>query len=454
MAALQNIQSAYFLGIGGIGMSSIARYFASRGIKVAGYDKTPSPLTKQLEKEGMLIHYHDRPDWIPADIDIVIYTPAIPESLNEFVLLKRQGAPIYKRSQVLGMISENHFTVAVAGTHGKTSVSSLIAHILHWSGQHVTAFVGGIMKNYRSNCIISDSTEIVVVEADEFDRSFLHLHPDIIVITAIDPDHLDIYGNGDEMERNFKTFASQIRPGGQLIIESKLQSKFQDKPSFLTYGLAPSANFTSVNAFIDSGFQVFDLQHESLSINRVKFALPGEYNRKNVAAAFAVASHMGTEPDKIKQAIESYQGVERRFDIRIRNNNIVFIDDYAHHPEELKACIEAVRTLFPDKTITGVFQPHLFSRTRDFADGFAASLDKLDKCILIPIYPAREKPIEGVSSVMIYDRMRMKSKYHYQKNELVEKLMNFDLEVLLTLGAGDIDRLVIPIKNMLEEKYG
>lgn len=454
MKALQNVHSAYFLGIGGIGMSAIARYFLSRGIKVAGYDKTPSPLTRQLDKEGMQIHYDDRPDLISADIDIVVYTPAIPESLNEFISLKRKGLPIYKRAQILGMISGNHFTIAVAGTHGKTSVSSLVAHILHWSGQHVTAFVGGIMKNYRSNCIISDSTEIVVVEADEFDRSFLQLHPDIIVITAIDPDHLDIYGNGDEMERNFKTFARQIKQGGKLIIENKLQSKFQDESAFLTYGLTSSANFASVNAFIDSGFQVFDLQYTDNIINQVKFALPGEYNRKNVAAAFAVASYMEIGSKQIKQAIENYQGVERRFDIRIRNTNMVFIDDYAHHPEELKACIEAVRTLFPEKKITGVFQPHLYSRTRDFADGFAKSLDMLDECILIPIYPAREKPIEGISSKMIYDRMQMKSKYLCQKDELVQKLEDFELEVLLTLGAGDIDRLVVPIKNMLEENYG
>lgn len=453
MVDLTSIKKIYFLGIGGIGMSAIARYFVSHGKEVAGYDKTPSPLTRNLEAEGIPVHYEDDPALIPDEVELVVYTPAVPKTLKEYDFLNDNKIPIHKRAEVLGMLSSNHYTIAVAGTHGKTSVSSLIAHLLNECGKNVTAFIGGIMKNYHSNCIISSNTEVVVVEADEFDRSFLQLYPNIIVITAIDPDHLDIYGSGQELERNFKEFAGQLRKNGKLIIEHSLKPKFENQSQILTYGTDKKASYAASNGFIEKGYQVFDLTDEKEHLTEIRFALPGQYNQKNAAAAYAVARIMDTEKHKLKQAIESYAGVERRFDIRLRKESIVYIDDYAHHPSELEACIRAVRTLFPEKKITGIFQPHLYSRTKDFADGFAKSLDLLDEAILIPVYPARESPIEGVSSNMIYEKMQSEEKYLYKKEELVEKLKAFNLEVLLTLGAGDIDRLVKPITRMLEKNY-
>lgn len=453
MTDLQNIKRAYFLGIGGIGMSAIARYFVSKGIEVAGYDKTASALTNQLSSENMSIHYEDNPELIPQHVDLVVYTPAVPKSLAEYRYLENKNIPILKRSEVLGIISSSHFTIAVAGTHGKTSVSSLIAHILHQAGKNVSAFIGGIMKNYHSNCIISKSTEIVVVEADEFDRSFLQLHPDILVITAIDADHLDVYGTTAELEKSFKEFIGQLRVGGKLIIEKSLEKLFPENKNKLTYGIKQDAMYKSQKAHIANGFQVFDLLSGQGSIKEIHFSLPGDYNKKNAAAAFAVAELMDVRRGTIRNALENFKGVERRFDIQLRNQKVVYIDDYAHHPNELSACINAVRTLFPDKKITGVFQPHLYSRTRDFADGFARSLEKLDEVILIPVYPAREYPIEGVSSRMIFAKMHIHKKYLFHKEELKENLKKFDIEVLLTLGAGDIDREVQPIKKMLQEKY-
>lgn len=453
MIDIENIRSAYFLGIGGIGMSAVARYFHSRGIRVAGYDKTPSPLTKQLTAEGMAIHYEDNPSLIPEESDIGVYTPAVPKTLKEYQYLNERNIPIMKRSQVLGIITSSHYTIAVAGTHGKTSVTALIAHTLHQAGLKVTAFVGGILKNYHSNCLISDSTNVVVVEADEYDRSFLNLTPDMAVITAIDPDHLDIYGNRKELESSFRKFAGLLRGNGKLIIEKSLRKHFTDNGNLLTYGLETGADYLCNNAIITKGYQHFTLSASSVKLENIRFQLPGSYNQKNAAAAFAVATLLGAKLSLLKDAFESFEGVERRFDIQLRTSNVVYIDDYAHHPSELDACIGAIRTLFPGKKITGIFQPHLYSRTRDFADGFAESLDKLDDAILIPVYPAREEPIKGISSEMILERMHSESKHLFDKNDLPHRLNNFKIDVLVTLGAGDIDRLVVPIKNWLTKIY-
>ncbi|MCF8307679.1 MAG: UDP-N-acetylmuramate--L-alanine ligase [Bacteroidales bacterium] len=449
----EHIEAVYFLGIGGIGMSALARYFHSRGMQVAGYDKTSSRVTQQLASEGISIHHEDDPGLIPEKPDLVVYTPAVPKTLQEYQHLEARNIPIRKRSQVLGMITSGHYTIAVAGTHGKTSVSALIAHILHQAGQNVTAFVGGIMKNYQSNCLIAEETDIVVVEADEFDRSFLQLNPDLIVITAIDADHLDIYGNAEELENSFREFAGHLKNNGKLVVEKSLEVTFSEFQQLFTYGNDSRAGFRPYNAYISEGYQFFDLATENKHLSKIRFSLPGSYNRQNAAAAFAAAMTVNVEPKTIRQALESFEGVERRFDIRLRTEKITYIDDYAHHPSELSACIEAVRTLFPGKKVTGIFQPHLYSRTRDFADGFAQSLDQLDEAILIPIYPAREEPIEGVSSEMIYNKMQAEQKYLYQKNEIIDKLKAFDLEVILTLGAGDIDRLVKQLQSMLEARY-
>ncbi|MCF8231795.1 MAG: UDP-N-acetylmuramate--L-alanine ligase [Bacteroidales bacterium] len=453
MNDLKHIKTVYFLGIGGIGMSALARYFNSRGMHVAGYDKTSSRLTQQLSSEGISIHYDDNPQLIPENVDLAVYTPAVPKNLKEYHYLLNQNILIQKRAQVLGMITSGHYTIAVSGTHGKTSISALIAHILHQAGKNVTAFVGGIMKNYQSNCIIADETQIVVVEADEFDRSFLRLNPDLIIISAIDADHLDIYGNAEELKRSFREFATLLKNNGKLVVEKRLEKTFSGDQQLYTYGNDSRAGYSSDNAYIAEGYQFFDLITDKAHLRKIRFALPGGYNRQNAAAAFAAAMTMNVEPIIIRQALENFQGVQRRFDIRLRSGKMVYIDDYAHHPSELKACIDAVKTLFPGKKVTGIFQPHLYTRTRDFAEGFAQSLDQLDEAILIPIYPAREEPIAGVSSKMIYDKMHCDQKFLYQKSELIDKLQNFDIEVILTLGAGDIDRLVKPLESMLKKRY-
>lgn len=445
-----NIKNVYFLGIGGIGMSALARYFQSQGATVAGYDKTSSPLTDKLQREGMEIHFDDNPDKIPSCSDLAVLTPAIPEDLKELQYLRESDIPVLKRSEVLGLITSQHPSIAVAGTHGKTSVTALIAYLLHQGGVATTAFIGGISRNFNSNCIISKQPEYVIAEADEFDRSFMKLSPNTIVITSIDADHLDIYGDKASLVRTFTEFKDKVKNPQNIFIEEKPAAELPGK--FGVYGLSKNAKYRATNHRIKSGFQHFDFESESKVIRDLEFSLPGEYNLKNAAASVAVALHCGVGETKIREGLKTFKGVERRFDIRFRGDKKVYIDDYAHHPEEISACIGAIRTLFPDKKITGVFQPHLFSRTADFADGFAASLDLLDDTILMPIYPAREKPIKGVSSELIFDKMKNPNKSLTDKPQLLGLIKEKNPELLVTLGAGDIDRFVEPIKKYFEEK--
>lgn len=445
ITGLENIRTIYFLGIGGIGMSALARYFRSRGINIHGYDKTPSALTEELTAEGMIIHYDDDSRKIPADTDLVIYTPAIPQTLQEFIFLQGSGIPMLKRAQVTGKITEGKKTIAVAGTHGKTSISTLIAHILKHAGLPVTALVGGISKNYQTNFITSGSEEIMVVEADEYDRSFLQLHPDIAVISAMDPDHLDIYGTALEMNSSFEEFAANIKQNGKLIIREGLEINLREDIRRIDYAAGQLSELTGKRLYIEDGRQYFDIFSCEFQCPGIKIQVPGKHNVENTLAAFAVCRQLGLEKEKIIEGIESFSGVVRRFDTRIKRTDRVYIDDYAHHPDELKAFISAVKTLYPGKKITGLFQPHLYSRTRDFAEGFAESLDLLDEAWLLDIYPARELPIPGISSRLILDRMQIRQKRLVTKAEVPQLLKAEKPFIFLTMGAGDIDQLAEPV---------
>jgi len=449
MTLPENIKKIYFLGIGGIGMSALARYFRSKGIAIYGYDKTSTPLTDELASEGMLIHFDDDPAAIPADFDIAIYTPAIPKNMQEYRLLAESGKPLLKRAEVIGLITRGKTTIAVAGTHGKTSISAMTAHILHQAGYPVTALIGGISKNFQSNFITSGKEDIMLVEADEYDRSFLHIHPDIAVISAMDPDHLDIYGTGQEVIHSFQDFARNIKPGGKLIIRDGLELSLNSDTRRIDYASGERSDIFAVNLRFDNGVQVFDMLSCEVPCLNIKLLTPGRHNVENMLAAIAVCKTLGLERERIRSGIESFNGVKRRFDIRIQNAECAYIDDYAHHPQELEAFIMAVRQMFPGKKITGMFQPHLYSRTRDFADGFANSLDKLDEAWLLDIYPAREMPIPGVSTAMILDRMELPNKKLVFKDEIIALLKASKPEVFVTVGAGDIDQLVEPITEAL-----
>jgi len=450
---INNIKTIYFLGIGGIGMSALARYFNTMGVSVYGYDKTSTPLTEQLIKEGIKIHFEDDIKQIPKQTDLVVYTPAIPSDHKELNYFKENEYPLKKRSEVLGLLTQNYFTIAVAGTHGKTSITSMIAHILNHSEIKITAFIGGISKNYNSNLILNKETEIIVVEADEYDRSFLTLHPDIAVITAIDADHLDIYKTKKSLEESFYQFAGQVKKDGKLMVKGSIPLPVRFYNKKLNYSLEKGSEYYSENIRIKNHKYYFDLVSPSIILKDITLDIPGRHNIENAVAAFAVATLLNIDEQKIKSALESYKGVERRFDYKIKEKNIVFIDDYAHHPEELKAIISAVKELYAGKKVTGIFQPHLFSRTRDFADEFARSLELLDEIILLDIYPARELPLEGITSKMLIDKIAKKEKKLCSKDNLMEALNQRNLEVLLTIGAGDIDQLLEPIKNSLIAKY-
>lgn len=456
------LHSVFFLGIGGIGMSGLARYFNSMGITISGYDKTCTPLTKQLESEGMSLHYEDKKELIPENIDLVIYTPAIPETNINYQYLKNKGVLFKKRSEVLGMLTDDRFTVAVAGTHGKTSITSLIAHILRTAGLNLNAFIGGISKNYNSNVIISkqlslanQTQEIIVAEADEYDKSFLTLHPDIAIITAMDADHLDIYKTKENLELNFKQFTNQIKAEGKLILNYKLKAKISDDSiSIIYYGLYDKTDAYADNVRVENNKHVFDINYKKHHIKDIHYNIPGRHNIENAVAASVVGAELGVKDEKIKESLESYKGVVRRFDYRVNTKDVVYIDDYAHHPEELKACILAVKELYQGKKVTGIFQPHLYSRTKNMADDFAEALELLDELFLLDIYPARELPIEGVSSAIIFDKVKLKNKTLCSMNNVLEKLKKIETDVLLTLGAGDIDTLVEPISKQLTMDNG
>lgn len=439
----------YFLGIGGIGMSALARYFHHLGYQISGYDLTSSPLTKALENEGMSIHYQVDTDKIPQNPEMVIYTPAIPKDHPEFIFCQQNNFPLIKRAALLGKISQQYYTVAVAGTHGKTSISAIVAHLLKNAGQQISAFIGGITKNYRSNLILSDSTEVFVVEADEFDRSFLLLQPNIGIISSMDADHLDIYDNHDSLNKAFIDFSHQINSSGWLIYHISLAPHFKGTGKRLSYGIDPKADLKATHVHINNHHFVFDIEHKEGSIKKIALQVPGLHYIENALAATGVALELGLTAEEIKDGLMSFKGVERRFDIRIDNDKLVYIDDYAHHPEEIRVTIEAVKMLYPNKRVLGIFQPHLYSRTRDFATEFAQSLDSLDTVALMPIYPAREKPLAGITSHTILDLMNLEDTFLVEKSELLQFIQEQSFDILLTMGAGDIGQMVSAIEQKL-----
>lgn len=449
-------KNVYFIGIGGIGMSAIARYFKFKGLNVSGYDKTESELTDTLQKQGIDVHYEDNVDFIPKDVEntLVVYTPAIPHDMGELVYVQEHGYKVLKRSKILGEITDGERCLAVAGTHGKTTTSTLTAHILTESGEGCSAFLGGISKNYGTNLLMSHSNA-VVAEADEFDRSFLQLHPEIAVITAIDADHLDIYGDISHVLEAFKAFASQVH--GTVITKLGLDITEEDtKAKILRYHYNDSrADFYARNPHPDNlGYFSFDLVYPGGVIENVKCGTPGWVNVENSVAAAAICLTYGVNPEAIRHAIGTFQGVKRRLDIHLNTEKISYIDDYAHHPKELATAISSMRDIFPGRRLTAIFQPHLYTRTRDFAEGFAEALSKVDKLILLDIYPAREEPIPGVTSEIIYDKVTAPEKVLLKKEELMGYLEKEPVDVLVTFGAGNIDRFIEPIEDMLKKRVG
>lgn len=453
------IKAVYFIGAGGIGMSALVRYFLSKGKKVGGYDRTPSELTEKLIKEGALIHYEDNICSIPADFKakestLIVYTPAIPASHTEFTWFRNNGFTIQKRSQVLGMLTRSGKGLCVAGTHGKTTTSTMAAHLLHQSHVECNAFLGGISKNYGTNLLLSDKSEYVVIEADEFDRSFHWLTPFATVITATDADHLDIYGTKEAYLESFSHYTSLIQPGGALIMREgiELDPQLQEGVTLYTYS-RESGNFHAENVRIGNGEIFFDYISPLGNIKDIQLGVPVAINIENGIAAMALAQLSGVNNDEIKQAMATFRGVDRRFDFKIKNDKVVFLSDYAHHPEEIKQSILSMRALYNDKKLTAVFQPHLYTRTRDFYQEFADSLSLLDEVILTEIYPARELPIEGVSSQLIYDHLRPGiEKCICRKEDIIQVLKEKKIEVLITLGAGDIDNYVPQICDLLNKE--
>lgn len=452
-------KQVYFIGIGGIGMSALARYFHTQGALVSGYDKTSTPLTRELEASGIGVHYNEDLTKVPPNAELVVYTPAIPKEHQELVFLQQQGYNVVKRSDVLQMISNSSFNICIAGTHGKTTITTMIAHLLRDSGYGCNAFLGGISVNYGTN-FWSHERNVCVIEADEYDRSFLKLSPDIAVITAMDADHLDIYGTAEEMEKAFIEFTGKVKPSGKLVSKFGLKrGKDLLTPDRTTYSLQnESADVYAANIRMKSGSYTFDVVMKDNLLNDVVLHMGGMHNVENITAAIAVASSLGIENEKIKSAVENFRGVKRRFEYIIKTDNQVFIDDYAHHPEELRALITGAKSLFAGKTCTVIFQPHLFTRTRDHADGFAEVLDLADRVVLLPIYPARELPIEGVNSEMILDRMKNPNRELVKKEDLMSwaqqyaKTWNKELgNVLVTAGAGDIDGELVGIKEILNK---
>lgn len=455
---MDNIRSVYFLGIGGIGMSNLARYFMSKGKSVGGYDRAETLLTKALVKEGADIHYADDVANIPVlytdkETTLIVYTPAMPDDSPELNYFREHGFDIHKRAQVLGLITQSSKALCCAGTHGKTTTSSMLAHILKGSHLDCNAFLGGILKNYDSNLMLSDKSVFTVVEADEYDRSFHWLHPYMALITSVDPDHLDIYGTEDEYLKSFEKFTSLIQPGGALVVKHniKLKPQLQSGVRLYTYS-QDKGDFRAENIKVGSGTIRFDFVTPDSVVKNIELGVPVRINIENGIGSMALAWLNGATNDELRNGMRTFQGAKRRFDFMLKTDSLVMIDDYAHHPDELSASISSVKELYPDKKVLGIFQPHLYSRTRDFADQFARSLSLLDELILLDIYPAREKPIEGVTSQIIFDKVTCK-KTLCKKSELLDIIRNKkDIEVLLTVGAGDIDQLLQPIKELLEER--
>ncbi len=452
---MEDYDRIYFVGIGGIGMSALARWFIARGKAVAGYDRTETDLTKALVEEGCLVHYDDDVLQIPTAFKgqaktLVVYTPAIPADHKELTFFKENNFELKKRSEVLGMLTKGHYTIAVAGTHGKTTTSSMIAHLLAGQSGGVNAFVGGIMNNYNSNLIIGDEDAPMVVEADEFDRSFLQLSPNYTVVTSIDPDHLDIYGNETELAKSFKAFVDKTDPKGRILMSSDAGVKIPG-PQYTSYDIK-LGDIVAESLRIVEGAFVFDYRKGKIKISDLFLYVPGHHNVMNALAAITVAFEMGLSDKQIRTRLKTYKGVKRRFEYVQRFGKTIIIDDYAHHPTEIDAIIRSVRVLYRKRKITVVFQPHLYSRTRDFMDAFAESLDAADDVVLLPIYPAREKPIKDITSQALLDKMKLQRKFLSSKEELPDLLEELKPEILLTLGAGDIDKEVPKLAELFKDK--
>jgi len=460
---IEDYHNIYFLGIGGIGMSALARWFLKKGLNVSGYDRTSTTLTSELQREGMAIHFEDGVENIPKEVrqqkdkTLVIFTPAIPKNHLEYNYLKDNSYTIQKRSEVLGLITKGYKTIGVAGTHGKTTTSSMVAHILKVAGKDMVGFLGGITTNYNSNLVMHgeiSSNTIVVVEADEFDRSFLRLFPQIAVVTSADADHLDIYGDHESVVQSFRDFISQINRGGSLIIHESIAEKLAGDVDHVTkniYSMSRGQFFAS-SIIAKGGFFEFDLQGFG-KVEHIKLGVPGFHNIENAVAASIATNLCGVSTGVIRQALESFTGVKRRFEYIIRGKRVVYVDDYAHHPAELEAFLKSMKSLYPGRKLTVIFQPHLFSRTRDFAEGFSKSLSLADELFLMDIYPARELPIPGVDSDMLMNDITSRVKVRVGKADLMKKLEAIEADVVVTVGAGDIDTFVEPIKQLLLKKY-
>ena len=442
----------YFVGIGGIGMSAIARYLKQTGNNILGYDRTPTALTEELVAEGMDIKYEDDPSHIASQhIDMVIYTPAIGDDNRILQYARENALVVKKRSEVLGLITSQKKTIAVAGTHGKTTTSGMIAHILTKSNIGCSAFLGGISNNYHTNCLINPDSDYVVVEADEYDRSFLQLSPYMSVITSVEADHLDIYGTLSEVEKAFACFADKTDKSGKLFVKDTLCERIDFEHKSLSYSLLEQTDYHVANIRVSKGKYYFDFYTPEKVYYDMQMTYPGRHNIENAVVALAVACSLGVGEYEMRAALSSFSGMKRRFDLRLKTDSTIYYDDYAHHPQEIDATISSLRELYPDKRLCGVFQPHLYSRTKDFADEFAKSLEQLDDVILLPIYPAREEPIAGVSSKMILHKINKMDKYCVDKSQLFPLLEALNPELLVTMGAGDIDKLVEPITDLLKE---
>ncbi|WP_341214630.1 UDP-N-acetylmuramate--L-alanine ligase [uncultured Wocania sp.] len=444
---LNSIHNIYFIGIGGIGMSALARYFNANNKNVAGYDKTQTIITEALAALNIQIHFEDSVNNIDAKFlnpenTLVVYTPAIPKTHIELNYFKSNGFKVLKRSEILGLITENTFCLAVAGTHGKTTTTSILGHLMHECDVKLTAFLGGISENYNSNLILK-GTEVSVVEADEFDRSFLTLSPDLACITSMDADHLDIYGKASELINSFEDFSKKIKPNGKLFIKNGLPLKG------ITYGIEDDSDYSIQNIKIENGTYVFDVKTPKIVLENLQFNLPGRHNLSNALIALAMAVEYGCPNQQLAKALASYKGVKRRFTYHIKTEDLVFIDDYAHHPEEINAVHQAVREMYPNQKVLAIFQPHLYSRTRDFIDDFAKSLSQFDEVVLLDIYPARELPIEGVTSNWLLGKINNKNKQLVSKTELLKTIHKSDAQIILTIGAGDIGEEVKHIKKEL-----
>ncbi len=442
-----SIHNIYFVGIGGIGMSALALYFNATNKYVAGYDKTKTSITDNLKNQGVKIHFEDLVTniddrFLNPDTTLVVYTPAIPKSHKELTYFRNNHFTIRKRSEVLGMITENTFCFAVAGTHGKTTTTSILGHILNETDVALTAFLGGISENYNSNLILNGN-DVTVVEADEFDRSFLTLSPNLACITSMDADHLDIYGTADALIESFKAFTKKIKPNGKLFVRNGLPLKG------ITYGIEEDADYSAQNIRIENGHYVFDVKTPLETINNIQFNLPGRHNLSNAIIALAMAVEYGRPPEQLAEALASYKGVKRRFTYQIKTNELVYVDDYAHHPSEIKAVYNAVREMYPGKQVLAIFQPHLFSRTKDFANEFAESLQQFDEVLLLDIYPARELPIPGITSEWLLDKINNPNKKLISKSEIISEIQKSEATIILTLGAGDIGEEVKHIKQSL-----